>query len=274
MIPLDFITEWRATAPWIEDSQVEQDLILSRALVEIFDVPAARETLAFRGGIALYKLHLRPPARYSEDIDLVQIAAGPIGSLLDAIRARLDSWLGPPRRTLKEGGVALLYRMQSEGPTPLPMRLKIEINSREHFNVLGLLELRHEVRSRWFSGGAAIKTYQLDELLGTKMRALYQRKKSRDLFDLWTANRTAGSDPARIVTCFLRYLEDGGLRVSRAEFESNLAAKLADRMFARDVEPLLAPRAAWDIEDAARYARDQLLARLPGNPWKGGDRAP
>lgn len=31
MIPLDFITEWRATAPWIQDSQVEQDLILSRA---------------------------------------------------------------------------------------------------------------------------------------------------------------------------------------------------------------------------------------------------
>jgi predicted nucleotidyltransferase component of viral defense system len=274
VIPLDFITEWRATAPWIEDSQVEQDLILSRALVEIFDVPRARETLAFRGGTALYKLHLSPPARYSEDIDLVQTVPGPIGAVLDAIRARLDAWLGTPRRTLKEGRVVLLYRMKSEGPTSLPMRLKIEINSREHFNVFGLLERGHEVRSRWFSGGAAIKTYQLEELLGTKLRALYQRKKSRDLFDLWTAHRTVGSDPARIVACFLRYLDDGGLRVSRAEFEANLAAKLADPTFARDVEPLLAPRAAWDIGDAARYACDQLLARLPGGPWKGGGTAP
>ena len=270
MIPHDFVTEWRETAPWIEDSQVEQDLILSRALVEIFGVSEARQTLAFRGGTALYKLHLASPARYSEDIDLVQIAPGPIGGVLDAIRARLDPWLGMPRRTLKEGRVVLLYRMQSEGPTPLPMRLKIEINSREHFSVFDLIERTHEVRSRWFSGEAAIKTYELDELLATKLRALYQRKKSRDLFDLWTAHRTAHPGPERIVSCFLRYLDHGGLRVSRAEFEANLAAKLADRMFVRDVEPLLAFHAAWDIERAARYARDELLVRLPGESWKGG----
>ena len=271
MIPLDFVTEWRANAPWIQDSQVEQDLILSRALVEIFDLPEAKDAIAFRGGTALYKLYLTPPARYSEDIDLVQVAAGPIGSLLDAVRARLDPWLGTPRRTLKEGRVVLLYRMQSEGPTPLPMRLKIEINSREHFSVFDLVDRRHGVHSRWFSGDAIIKTCHLDELLGTKLRALYQRKKSRDLFDLWTAHRSAAIDPERVVSCFVRYLEEDGHRVSRAEFEANLAAKLANRMFTGDIEPLLAPRAEWDIEDAVRYAREELLARLPGEPWKGGE---
>jgi len=85
------------------------------------------------------------------------------------------------------------------------------------------------------------------------------------------AHCTAGSDPERIVTCFLRYLEEGGQRVSRAEFEANLAAKLADPMFARDIEPLLAPRAKWDLEEAGRYAREELLVRLPGEPWKGGE---
>lgn len=242
MIPFDFITEWRRAAPWIHDSQVEQDLILSRTLVEIFHVPKAVDALALRGGTALYKLHLNRPARYSEDIDLVQVVAGPIGDVLDAVRERLDPWLGAPRRTRKEQSVVLLYRMQSEGPTPLPLRLKIEINTREHFSVFDLVDRQYDLRSRWFSGGAAIKTYELDELLGTKLRALYQRKKSRDLFDLWTAHRTAGSDPKRIVTCLLRYLEEGGLRVSRAEFEANLAAKLADPMFTRDIELLLAPR--------------------------------
>jgi predicted nucleotidyltransferase component of viral defense system len=271
MIPLDFITEWRSTAPWIHDSQVEQDLILSRALVEVFNVPEAADALAFRGGTALYKLHLNPPARYSEDIDLVQVAAGPIGGVLDAVRARLDPWLGTPRRTLKEGRVVLLYRIQSEGPTPLPLRLKIEINSREHFSVFDLVERKYDLRSRWYSAGATIKTYELDELLGTKLRALYQRKKGRDLFDLWTAHRTADADPERIVACFIRYLEEGGQRVSRAEFEANLAAKLADPMFARDIEPLLAPRAEWDIEEAGRYAHEQLLSRLPGESWKGGE---
>ena len=38
--------------------------------------------------------------------------------------------------------------------------------------------------SRWFTGAAKVLTYDLDELLGTKLRALYQRKKGRDLFDL------------------------------------------------------------------------------------------
>lgn len=39
MIPRDYITEWRAYAPWVQDSHVEQDLILSRALVEIYSHP-------------------------------------------------------------------------------------------------------------------------------------------------------------------------------------------------------------------------------------------
>ena len=59
MIPRDYITEWRAHAPWVQDFQVEQDLVISRALVEIFSHPHLRDALAFRGGTALYKLHLK-----------------------------------------------------------------------------------------------------------------------------------------------------------------------------------------------------------------------
>ncbi len=43
MIPRDYITEWRARAPWVDDFQVEQDLVISRALVEIFSHPHLRE---------------------------------------------------------------------------------------------------------------------------------------------------------------------------------------------------------------------------------------
>ncbi len=67
MIPFDFITAWRAHAPWVDNSQVEQDRVISRALVEIFAHPALADALALRGGTALSKLHLRPAARYSED---------------------------------------------------------------------------------------------------------------------------------------------------------------------------------------------------------------
>ena len=92
MIPRDYITEWRARAPWVGDFQVEQDLVINRTLVEIFSHPHLRESLVFRGGTALYKLHIDPPARYSEDIDLVQIRAEPIGPTLNAL-ARCSQFL-------------------------------------------------------------------------------------------------------------------------------------------------------------------------------------
>ena len=93
MIPRDYITEWREEAPWIEDAQVEQDLVISRALVDIFSHDVLRDALAFRGGTALYKLFLKPPARYSEDIDLVQINAEPAGDVMTALRDVLTPWL-------------------------------------------------------------------------------------------------------------------------------------------------------------------------------------
>ena len=94
MIPHDYITEWRARAPWVEDFQVEQDLVISRALVEIFSDAVLARSLAFRGGTALYKLYLTPPTRYSEDIDLIQVEPGPAGPVMDALRAVLRPWLG------------------------------------------------------------------------------------------------------------------------------------------------------------------------------------
>jgi predicted nucleotidyltransferase component of viral defense system len=174
LIPQDFIVAWKQAAPWPRDDQVEQDLIICRALVEIFHHPLLTDNLAFRGGTALFKLHLQP-VRYSEDIDLVQVHPGPIGPMLDALQEVINPWLGNPKRKQSAGRVTLTYRVASEEGVPL--KLKVEINSREHFTVLGFDKRDFSVQSRWYSGSASILTYHLDELLGTKMRALYQRKK-------------------------------------------------------------------------------------------------
>lgn len=268
MIPKDFITEWRASAPWAADRQVEQDLVISRALVELFSRPAIAQALAFRGGTALYKLHFRP-ARYSEDIDLVQTEPGGIGPALDAIHEALDGWLGKPQWKQSEGRVTLNYRFQSEDVSPVRLRLKVEINSREHFTVHGLNNHHFEVNSRWFSGSAEIRTYQLDELLGTKLRALYQRKKGRDLFDLALALQHDVVSPARIVEIFARYMKEEGARVTRAMFEQNLAAKRSDKVFSADMTPLLASGQNWDFDEAFDRVWRELISKLPGSPWTG-----
>ncbi len=140
MIQQAFINEWRATAPWATDAQIEQDLVLSRAIVEIFSEPLLAQSLAFRGGTALHKLFIQPPGRYSEDIDLVQINEGKIGNIIEALRSQLNHWLGEPGWKLKEGRATLIYRFNSESLPITPMRLKVEINTREHFSVLGLAQ--------------------------------------------------------------------------------------------------------------------------------------
>jgi predicted nucleotidyltransferase component of viral defense system len=266
---LDFISEWKKYAPWPQSHQIEQDLIICRALVEIFNHPLLSENLAFRGGTALFKLYL-PPLRYSEDLDLVQVHAEPIGPVMDAIQEKLNSWLGPTKRSRSEGRVTLTYRMQSE--EGLPLKLKVEINSREHFAVLGFKKHRFDVNSRWFSGSTSISTYHLDELLGTKVRALYQRKKGRDLFDLWTAFRTTGIQPERVIRCFLQYMEHEDHRISRAEFEQNLIEKLNDPHFLDDIGPLVVADNGWDYDRAAEFALDRLAVLIPGEPWQGKTR--
>jgi predicted nucleotidyltransferase component of viral defense system len=269
VIPKAYITEWRSHAPWSQDAWVEQDLIISRALVDIFGAVDLAGRLAIRGGTALYKLYLTPAARYSEDIDLVQTRLEPIGGTLDAVRAVLDPWLGTPRRVLEEGRVNLVYRFDSEDAPPLRLRLKIEINSREHFSELGLVRMPFRVDNRWFTGEAKINTFAVNELLATKLRALYQRRKGRDLFDVWLALDTGIIDPPQLLACFHRYMTEGGHDVSRAQFEANLHEKRGAPMFRSDIEPLLRPGISWDLDVAMDRVLQRIVARLPGDGWKG-----
>ena len=262
MIPEAAITHWRNVAPWPQDAQVEQDLILSRALVEIFREPSLSKAVLLRGGTALHKLFMSPVRRYSEDIDLVQARPGPIGPILDALRAQLDPFLGKPRRERNPGNVTLRYRMESEIAPVVPLRLKVEINTREHFVVLGALTRSHSVRSPWFEGDAAIQTYAIEELLGTKLRALFQRRKGRDLFDLWAALETPGVDPRRIVETFRAYMLADGAAVGLTAFERNLAAKVGSRAFNDDLRPLLAPLVQYDAAVAASVITGRLLVLL------------
>lgn len=96
MISRAFITEWRDKYPWNLDSQVEQDLILSRLLVELFSNTVISRRLRFRGATAIYKLFYKKPLRYSEDIDLVQKKPGPIGKVMGEIRRVCNPLIGKP----------------------------------------------------------------------------------------------------------------------------------------------------------------------------------
>ena len=179
MIPRAYIDAWRTRAPWQQDAQVEQDLVISRVLVEIFSNEFLSEHLTFRGGTALHKLFLSPQARYSEDIDLVQFKPGAAKPMLEAIHDQLLFLGGKDDRKvrLSEHNCTIYYQYETEMSPPPRKRVKIEINTREHFHLFGLKKETYSVDNPWFQGTADITTFELEELLGTKLRALYQRKK-------------------------------------------------------------------------------------------------
>lgn len=262
MIPEAYIQEWRETAPWQTMEMVEQDLMLSRALAEIFSTSSLSDLVAFRGGTALHKVCFGVAQRYSEDIDLVQKDPGPIGVVFDALQSVLNPWLGTPARRRGPGVANLIYKNESEFPPLALLRLKIEINTREHFAVNGYVKQEFKVASRWYSGKCELTTYTLEELLGTKMRALFQRRKGRDLFDLWLGLKEAHADPCGVVSCFQKYMDVENSRVSRQEFTKNLVAKLDHPGFTGDAIPLLLSGTDFDMASAGELVLEELIARL------------
>jgi predicted nucleotidyltransferase component of viral defense system len=271
MIPRNFIVEWRQHAPWISDAQVEQDLIICRALVELFSSKLIAKTLAFRGGTALYKLYCNPSPRYSEDIDLVQVEQTSIGEVVSEIRSILNPWLGQPKWKQGQGRFTLTYTFQSEDNPPIPMKLKIEINTREHFSVNGFIHKNFKIDSSWFQGNAPILTYHLEELMGTKLRALFQRKKGRDLFDFWFVLKHHQIDLKNVVKAFHHYLDKQGIQVSRAQFEQNLIEKASSPGFVDDIRALLSPEVEpqWNLTEGLSLLKDRLFPCLTGDAWKG-----
>lgn len=263
MIPKPYIAQWQEFAPWKQFSQVEQDLIISRTLVEIFADDFLRENLAFRGGTALHKLYLNPAPRYSEDIDLVQIKPGPIKPIMEKLD-QVITFFEEDRRTQNRGhGIKAIYRFTSEYEE-IRLRLKLEINCKEHFNILDWVDFPFEVKSDWFSGRAQIRTYNLNELLGTKLRALYQRSKGRDLFDLDYARHHHELNFEEIVKCFKEYIQFSADKrpPSQKEFLINLEEKENNPDFSGDMEGLLRPGIQYNRETAFEWLKKDLIERL------------
>lgn len=274
MIPLAFIHGWTQHAPWPDLRQVEQDLMLSRALCDLFSAPTLKGRIAFRGGTAIHKLLFEQPLRYSEDIDLVQARAEPIGRTVDAIRQAL-SWLGKPRREQARHSMHLTYRFAPEIDPEQKLNVKVEINTREHTSAFGLVTLPYAVRSEWHQAEADIVTFAPEELFGTKLRALLQRRKNRDLFDLHHGLEALALDHERVIVAFEHYLAQEGSVITRAPAEQRMLEKLTHSL-TEDIAPLLPASVEYDADDALGAFEQvwrSLITRLQGEPWQSTDKA-
>ena len=269
MIPGSYIQAWSAKAPWPDSRQIEQDLIICRVLCDLFNAPALKGKIAFRGGTAINKLLFKQPLRYSEDIDLVQAQAEPIGATVDAIRDAL-SWLGKCNREQAGHSMRLVFKFTPEADAQATLKLKVEMNTREHDSLFGIKPYLFAVESDWYQGKTVIASFEPEELFGTKLRALLQRRKNRDLFDLYHGLEQLAMDPDKLIACFDHYLALEGKPITRAVAEQRMLEKLA-RSLTEDIAPLLPAGVRFNADDAMQaFERvwTELIVRIKGDAWK------
>lgn len=258
MIPRPAITQWARSVAWPTEEQVEQDLLLSRLIIEIANDPYLGDELVFRGGTCLHKLHMPRPLRYSEDLDYVRRTGGGIADITHAA-SRLGESLGMDVSTRVSQQPKILFRAPFESGSGR-MRIKIEINTFERSPALDPIRLPYAIDSTWFTGSAEVATFALPELVATKLRALYQRLKGRDLFDLWLAITQLGADPQAIIDAFTPYKPAG---YTPGLAEKNLRDKLPRPAFRDDLIALLSEwPTGYDIDAAADLVVTELIARL------------
>ncbi len=268
----------QAIVPWAAQYQVEQDLLLCRAMVALFDDKFLSSQIAMRGGTLLHKVHLAPPARYSEDIDLVVVGTRPADHIRRAIRRVLTDVLGTPkasvwdalalaiRNTVKPSRVLrLTYSARSIIEPNRPLEIVVEANVTERKPHRAVVEMPFSFPFRDKAVQTRIKGFDIHEMLGTKMRAMFQRKRGRDLFDLYWALTKSPTpvDPAAIIASFEHYLKQEGTKAGRAEFIGILDNHLKDRGFCSDMQPLLRTDIAYDPQAAGKYVKTHLLNLLP-----------
>ncbi len=270
MIPTQNIVAWSKVAPWAEPRQVEQDLIIARALVELFSDPFLSKELRFRGGTALNKLHFPKPLRYSEDIDLTRTKEGASKPIWDRVHDLLDPWLGDPEYLRSPVAPALRYSVAAEDGSST-IRLKIEINEVEITPLDPAGSVPFKVDNPWFSSAADIPVFSTEEVLATKLRALLQRDKGRDLVDLGHAlDIFPKLNAQRTVDIFVEYMKKKPL--PRWEAEKRMFEKLDRRGFLGDVRPLLTAeeQARFDDAEGKRVFKrvfDGFVSLIPGKEW-------
>ena len=268
----------QAHVPWPSQRQVEQDLLLCRAMAAIFNDRFLHSQVAMRGGTLLHKVHLAPPSRYSEDIDLVVFGDRPEQHIRRALRRVLSDVLGAPkasawgaitlaiRNSVKPSRVLrMTYSLPSISEPGMTLDIVVEANVTERTPHRPIVQIPFEFPFRDALVKTLVNGYDIHEMLGTKMRALFQRRRGRDLFDLYWALTLAKPpvDPAAIIESFQHCLRQEASSAGRAEFVGILQSHLADRGFCSDMSQLLRVGAEYDPQKAGAYVKARLLSLLP-----------
>jgi len=265
------INAWRPYAPWSSDLMVEQDYLLSQAVAAIFEDNFLKSQVAMRGGTVLHKGHLAPASRYSEDIDLVLVGDRPPSHIKKALARVLKPLLSSPTESVfttvqlavrnlvaKSKIIRTTYTYDPTSTETALAHLKIEVNVNEKRSFYPLVTTGIPVpTSKGMPRTLQVVSYDLDEMLGTKLRALLQREHGRDLFDLWWAwkvatapNASVAVNPERVGAAFRFYMAQEGSHFDSIEVQKELERRLSSKKFLSDMDGFLPVGQAYNPAQA------------------------
>lgn len=154
---------------------IEKDFVLTLVLREICN-SQFKNALIFKGGTALHKIYLHK--RLSVDLDFTASDEFDIDDLNKILIIKeINSEIRKVRTFENSISIDLKYRSLLEYPDSI----KIEISFREK----PLLKLKEVILKSPYFPDFNVKTFQVEEMAAEKMRALIQRKRPRDYFDMW-----------------------------------------------------------------------------------------
>lgn len=278
-LTLQDVLNHQETVQWPELYQVEQDLLLSLTMAAIFKDKFLSEQVAMRGGTVLHKVHLAPAVRYSEDIDLVAVGDRPEKHLQRALMRVLRPILGKEkssawallrlavRNAAKPSRILrCVFKVQSVAEPARELTVEVEVNVSERTPRFELQRLPFSFGFRGETQATDIVSFNINEMLATKMRATFQRKKGRDLFDLFWALTAQSALPVttdEVLEAFAHYMQEESTVVPRSEFLAHIDRCLADKAgFCRDMDALLKRSLDYDPSAAAEVVIERLLSRL------------
>ncbi|MDI1258304.1 nucleotidyl transferase AbiEii/AbiGii toxin family protein [Aquabacterium sp.] len=262
---------------------VEQDYLLSKAVAAIFEDKFLKSHVAMRGGTVLHKGHLAPASRYSEDIDLVLVGTRPAGDIKKALHRVLRPILGIPSESVladlqlavrnlvaKSKILRTTYTYDPRSSEAAFAHLKVETNINENHSFFPLVPIDVQVPDG--EGGVrpvSVVSYDLDEMLGTKLRALLQREHGRDLFDLWwsweVTNHPAALarvNPARVGAAFRFYMGQEGSAFKAADVQRELDRRMTSRKFLADMDGFMPAGQSYSPQQACEKFYRVFLPHL------------
>jgi len=184
-------SEWGMT-----EEVVEKDYVLGWLLWGVGSSPSLRDHWIFKGGTCLKKCFIET-YRFSEDLDFTVIEGGPLDpddlmptllELLDSIEQETGISLmrRPPTLRLRPQGSSAEGRIYYTGPRGAPMEAKVKLDLTSDETVVEPT-IRRQIAHPYdeeLPGDSAVRCYAFAEVFAEKLRALGQRTRPRDLYDV------------------------------------------------------------------------------------------